>query len=486
MTDYDTFFIDGSHKRATSSERVAITSSIDGHLLGAFPRAMPADVDAAVASARRAIAPGAQWTLLDVEQRATAIESLATALKSQVSALGVLIAEEVGSPIGFATNANAVSAISQLRLYARIAREVDFESIRPARLGSSLVRRIPVGVVAAVVPWNFPISMAINKLGPALAAGCTIVLKPSAETGLSSYLLAEAVAASEIPAGVINIVPADREISEYLVGHPGVDKISFTGSTAAGRKVASLAGLNLKPVTLELGGKSAAVLLPDADLDVFIGQLPALSFMNNGQTCTIDSRILVPQSRANEFTDAIVARVDALKVGSSLDTESEIGPLVSAAQRERVEGYIEIGRSEGARILTVGRRPDGLDDGFFVQPTVFGSVEPGMRIAREEIFGPVVTIQQYADTDDAAVQLANDSEFGLAGTVWSIDQEHAESVARRIESGVVGANVWNLDLGAPFGGRKASGIGHELGPEAVDPYLVYQSIYVPQAPQERQ
>jgi acyl-CoA reductase-like NAD-dependent aldehyde dehydrogenase len=486
MTEYDGFFIDGSSVRAKSSERVVITSSVDGRVLGRYPRATPADVDTAVSSARRAIAPGAPWTLLDVEQRAAAIESLATALKSQVSALGALIAEEVGSPIAFATNANAVSAISQLRLYARIAREVEFESIRPARLGSSIVRRIPVGVVAAIVPWNFPISMAINKLGPALAAGCTIVLKPSPETGLSSYLLAEAIAASDIPAGVINIIPADREVSEYLVGHPGVDKISFTGSTAAGRKVAALAGSNLKPVTLELGGKSAAVLLPDADLGVFVDQLPMLSFMNNGQTCTIDSRILVPNSRAKEFTDAIVARVEALKVGSSLDADSELGPLVSAAQRERVEGYVGIGRDEGARVLTGGRRPEGHDDGYFVQPTVFDSVHPGMRIAREEIFGPVVTIQPYSDTDDAAVQLANDSEFGLAGTVWSTDQEHAESVARRIESGVVGANVWNLDLGAPFGGRKASGIGHELGPEAIDPYLVYQSIYVPQAPQERQ
>ena len=486
MTDYDHFFIDGSARGATSSERVTITSSVDGHVLGTYPSATHDDVDAAVASARRAIAPGAPWTLLDVEQRATAIESLATALKSQVSALGALIAEEVGSPVAFAANANAVSAISQLRLYARLAREFDFESSRPARLGSSVVRRIPVGVVAAIVPWNFPISLAINKLGPALAAGCTVVLKPSPETGLSSYLLAEAVAASDIPAGVINIVPAGREVSEYLVGHPGVDKISFTGSTAAGRKVAALAGSRLKPVTLELGGKSAAVLLPDAELEIFIDQLPALSFMNNGQTCTIDSRILVPNSRAAEFTDAIVSRVEALKVGSSLNSESEIGPLVSAAQRERVEEYIRVGLDEGARVLTGGWRPEGLDNGLFVQPTVFDSVEPGMRIAREEIFGPVVTIQPYADTDDAAVQLANDTEFGLAGTVWSADQEHAEAVARRIESGVVGANVWNLDLGAPFGGRKSSGIGHELGPEAMDSYLVYQSIYVPPASQEKQ
>lgn len=484
--DYETFYIGGRHQAATSSDRVAITSSVDGRTLGVYPVATPADVDAAVAAARRAIAPGAPWPSLDREGRAVAIESFATAMKAQVASLGTLIAEEVGSPLTLATNANAVSAISQLRFYAQTARELEFETRRPARLGESIVRRLPVGVVAAIIPWNFPISLAIYKLGPALAAGCTVVLKPSPETGLSSYVLADAIAASELPPGVINIVPADREVGEYLVSHPGIDKISFTGSTDAGRRVAAVAGQNLKPVTLELGGKSAAIVLPDADLEAFLAQLPALSFMNNGQTCTLDSRILVPRSRADEFTEAIVDRAGRLVIGSPLDSNVEIGPLVSASQRERVERYIDIGRDEGAKVLTGAGRPIGFDEGLFVRPTVFGGVEPSMRVAREEIFGPVVTIQEYADTDDAAIELANDSDFGLAGTVWSSDQEHAEAVARQVEAGVVGANVWNLDLGAPFGGRKDSGIGHELGPEAVDPYLVYQSVYVPLAPQERQ
>jgi acyl-CoA reductase-like NAD-dependent aldehyde dehydrogenase len=313
-----------------------------------------------------------------------------------------------------------------------------------------------------------------------------VVLKPAPETALSSYLLADAIAESDLPPGVVNIVPGGREVGSYLVAHPGVDKISFTGSTAAGRTVAAAAGQHLKPVTLELGGKSAAVVLPDADLDIFIEQLPVLSFMNNGQTCTIDSRILVPRSRATEVTEAVVARVEQLRIGSPLDPDTEVGPLVSKAQQERVESYIRIGRDEGALMLTGTQRRSSHRDGHFVAPTVFGSVTPRMRIAREEIFGPVVTLHEYDDTDDAAVVLANDSEFGLAGTVWSADQAHAEAVARRIEAGVVGANVWNLDLGAPFGGRKASGIGHELGPEAIDPYLVYQTIYVPQDSQERQ
>lgn len=486
MTSYDTFFIGGRHIPSSSARRVTTTSSVDGRPLGSYPEAAHEDVDAAVAAARRALHAGSPWAALGAVDRAAAIESLATAIKPRVTAIGQLIAEEVGSPVAFATNANAVSAISQLRFYARVARELPLESRRPARLGQSIVRRVPVGVVAAVVPWNFPISLAIHKLGPALAAGCTIVLKPSPETGLSSYLLADAIAESNLPAGVINVVTAGRETSEYLITHPGVDKVSFTGSTVTGRRVAALAGEHLKPVTLELGGKSAAVVLPDAELDVFLDQLPALSFMNNGQTCTINSRVLLPSSRVGEFTEAIVDRVGRLRVGSPLDPESEIGPLVSVAQRDRVEGYVGVGRDEGARLLAGGDRPAGLDDGLFVSPTVFGDVDPGMRVAREEIFGPVVTLHTYPDSDKAAIALANDTDFGLAGTVWSGDQEHAESVARRIQAGVVGANVWHLDLGAPFGGRKASGIGHELGPEAVDPYLVYQTVYVPEKAQEKQ
>jgi acyl-CoA reductase-like NAD-dependent aldehyde dehydrogenase len=484
--NHETFFIDGRQRPAVSSQRAVVTSSVDGHPLGSHPIAMPRDIDAAVTAARNALAPGSVWGNATLEERALALESFATAIKPRVAAMGELIAEEVGSPLAFATNANAVSAISQLRLYARVARELDIEARRPARLGASIVRRVPVGVIAALVPWNFPISLAIYKLGPALAAGCTVVLKPAPETALSSYLLADAIAESDLPPGVVNIVPGGREVGSYLVAHPGVDKISFTGSTAAGRTVAAAAGQHLKPVTLELGGKSAAVVLPDADLDIFIEQLPVLSFMNNGQTCTIDSRILIPRSRATEVTDAVVARVEQLRIGSPLDPDTEVGPLVSKAQLERVESYIRIGRDEGALMLTGTQRPSGDRDGHFVAPTVFGSVTPRMRIAREEIFGPVVTLHEYDDTDDAAVALANDSEFGLAGTVWSADQAHAEAVARRIEAGVVGANVWNLDLGAPFGGRKASGIGHELGPEAIDPYLVYQTIYVPQDSQERQ
>lgn len=479
MINHSTFFIGGGAGPSASADRVEVLSSIDGQVIGSYPRANQADIDSAVDAARAAIAPGSPWASMSAQERADTMESLATALKGRVAAIGKLISQEVGSPVAFAGVANAVSAISQLRLYARIAREFAFESRRPARLGESIVRRLPVGVVAAIVPWNFPISMAMQKLGPALAAGCSVVLKPSPETGLSSYILAEAVADSDLPPGVVNIVPADREVSEYLVGHVGVDKISFTGSTAAGRKVAALAGSQLKPVTLELGGKSAAIVLPDADLDAFIEQLPALSFMNNGQTCTIDSRVLVPRSRSAEITEAIIDRVARLRVGSPLDNEIEIGPLVSAGHRDRVEGFIRSGIDEGARVLVGGGRPRGLEHGYFVEPTVFADATPGMRISREEIFGPVVTIHEYAESDDAAVSLANDTEFGLAGTVWSSDQAHAEAVARRVDSGVVGANVWNLDLGAPFGGRKASGIGHELGPEAIDPYLVYQSIYVP-------
>jgi aldehyde dehydrogenase (NAD+) len=479
MTDYDGFLIGGRVQPARGTARYESMSSVDDHVLGTYPIATAEDVDAAVAAARVAIAPGAEWSTWSAEQRALAMESLATALKSRVSAIGDLIAEEVGSPVAFARNANAVSAISQLRLYANVARQLEWETRRPARLGQSIVRRERVGVVAAIVPWNFPLSLAIFKLGPALAAGCSVVLKPSSETGLSSYLLADAILESDLPAGVVNIVPADRDVSEHLVGHPGVDKISFTGSTATGRRIASIAGASLTPVTLELGGKSAAILLPDADLETFIAQLPALTLMNNGQTCTIDSRVLVPSARAGEFTEAITARVAGLSVGSPLDESVDIGPLVSPGHRARVQEYISIGLNEGARVTTGGTDAPA-SGGAFVTPTVFDRVTRDMRVAQEEIFGPVVSILEYDGSDDDAVALANDTEFGLAGTVWSTDLDHAIAVARRVESGVVGANVWNLDLGAPFGGRKSSGLGYELGPEAVDQYLLYKSIYTPE------
>jgi acyl-CoA reductase-like NAD-dependent aldehyde dehydrogenase len=314
------------------------------------------------------------------------------------------------------------------------------------------------------------------KLAPALAAGCTVVLKASPETVLDSLLLAEAIVEAGLPPGVVSIVPADREVGAYLVEHPRVDKIAFTGSSASGRTIARRCGELLRPVTLELGGKSAAIVLDDADLSQAAQALFAVTLLNNGQTCVNCTRVLAPRSRYDEVLGLFSDLAAAVQVGDSLDPTTQVGPLVSARQRERVEGYIEKGHAEGARLVAGGGRPAGHERGWFVEPTIFADVDNGHTIAREEIFGPVLAVIPY-DGDDEAVAIANDSEFGLGGSVWTADHERAEAVARRVQTGSIGINHYFLDPVAPFGGVKASGIGRELGPEGLAAYLQLQTIY---------
>ena len=475
---YTRFYVGGEWTEAGGSGTVMVRCSATGEDLGSFPSATPADVDGAVDAARRALADPSGWPAWSADERALAMERLADALERRGEKVAHLIAREVGTPIEAARGSSTQYAARLLRFYAGVARALDLESSRPAFAGRTIVRREPAGVVALIVPWNYPVSLACFKLAPALASGSTAVLKPSPETGLDSYLLAEAVAEAGFPPGVINIVPAGRDVGAYLVAHPSVDKVSFTGSTDAGRKVAERCGSLLRPVTLELGGKSAAVVLEDVDLDRFTAHLLGSSFPNNGQTCTASTRILAPRSIFAEVRDAVTEAARAYRVGDPRDTATDIGPLVSAHQRDRVEQYINLGREEGGRVTTGGRRPSGLENGLFVEPTVFVDVDPGMTIVREEIFGPVVVVLPYDGGDDGAVRLANDSPYGLAGTVWSADTGRAVDVARRIDTGVVGINSWDLDIGAPFGGRRQSGLGHELGPEGIDGYLRFKTLFV--------
>ncbi|WP_267489538.1 aldehyde dehydrogenase family protein [Enemella evansiae] len=316
------------------------------------------------------------------------------------------------------------------------------------------------------------------KLAPALAAGCTLVIKPSPETVLDAFLLAEAVEAAGLPAGVVNVVPAGREVGAYLVAHPGVDKVAFTGSTAAGRAIAETCGRLLRPVTLELGGKSAAIVLEDAELDLAqIGEgLFTSTLLNNGQTCFLGTRVLAPRSRYGEVVDAFSAFATSLQVGPASAPETQIGPMATAAQRDRVEAYIAKGRSEHGQITAGGKRPE-LDRGFFVEPTVFAGLSNSSTLAREEIFGPVLTVIAYDGVDDA-VRIANGSDFGLGGTVWTADPERGAEVARRVRTGTIGVNRYIPDPAAPFGGVKNSGIGRELGPEGLAAYQQLQSVYL--------
>ncbi len=369
-----------------------------------------------------------------------------------------------------------------LNTFIGLASAYPWEETRTGMLGTDIiVRSEPVGVVAGVVPWNVPQFVTMSKLAPALLAGCTIVMKPAPETPLDAILMAELLSEAGIPKGVVSIVPAGREVGEHLVRHPGVDKVAFTGSTAAGRRIASICGEQLKRVSLELGGKSAAIILDDADLEQTMNGLRFASLMNNGQACVAQTRVLASRARYDEVVDALSGMVSSMTVGDPGDPATEIGPLVAKRQQERVEKYIALGQEEGARVVVGGSgRPAGFDKGWYVQPTVFANATNDMRIAREEIFGPVLTVIPYDDVKDA-VRIANDSEYGLAGSVWTGDAAQGMDIARRVRTGTYGVNQYTMDFVAPFGGYKASGIGREFGKEGLEHYIELKSIVPPGA-----
>jgi aldehyde dehydrogenase (NAD+) len=475
---YDKLFIGGELVAPLGTDTIEVINASTEEVAGRAPEATTGDIDRAVAAAREAFDNG-PWARTSALERAELLQQLSKGIQARYQEFAEVISTETGCPVSSSIMMQVFAATMVMDYYGGMGAEFPFEEERKGVMGPVLVRREPVGVVGAIVPWNVPLFVTALKLAPALIAGCTVVLKPSPETALDSYLLAEVATEIGLPAGVLNIVTAGRETSQHLVTHPGVDKISFTGSGAAGRHIAALCAQDLRRVTLELGGKSAAVVLEDADLDTSLGHIVSNGLMNNGQACIAQTRILAPKSRYNDVVEALAAKVSALKVGSALDAETQIGPLVANRQRDRVLGYIEKGKEAGARVVTGGGRPADQDRGWFVSPTVFADVDNHMIIAEEEIFGPVLSVIQYDGPDDA-VRIANDTTYGLSGAVYGENVDLATDVARRLRTGTVAVNNMSpMDFAAPFGGFKQSGLGRELGPEGLQAYLEYKTITLP-------
>jgi aldehyde dehydrogenase (NAD+) len=479
MHEHKRLFIGGEWVEPASSRTIDVTSPHSEELVGRVPEGTDPDIDRAVASARDAFDNG-EWPRLSPQERIAVVQKFSEVYAAHIPDMAALITEEMGSPISFSNLAQSPAPWMMLNTFLQIAGEYPWEERRQGVLGSDvIVRREPAGVVGAIVPWNVPQFVIMSKLAPALIAGCTIVVKPSPETPLDAFLMADLLDEAGIPKGVVSVVPAGREVGEHLVRHPDVDKIAFTGSTAAGRRIASICGEQLKRVSLELGGKSAAIILEDADLAATVQGLKFASLMNNGQACVAQTRILASRDRYDEVVDAVSGMVGELAVGDPQDESTEVGPLVAERQQERVEKYIAVGQEEGAKVAVGGNgRPLGLDKGWYVKPTVFSDVDNSMRIAREEIFGPVLAVIPY-DTPEDAVRIANDSEYGLAGSVWTGDIDQGVDIARRVRTGTYGVNQYTMDFVAPFGGYKGSGIGREFGIEGLSHYVELKSIVPP-------
>jgi aldehyde dehydrogenase (NAD+) len=414
-----------------------------------------------------------------MSDRIAAVMRLRDVMARRRSEAAQLITSEMGSPITASLTQQAQIPLLMLDAFMDIARDLPLTTPRTSATGHALVVRRPKGIVAAIVPWNAPLMGIAMKLGPALLAGCCVLVKTAPETALSGQLLAEMIEEAEFPEGVLSVLPANRETSEYLALHPGVDKVSFTGSTIAGRHLAERCGALLRPIPLELGGKSAAIVLDDADVQETVEKLRVGSFRNSGQICSLKTRIIVSRRRMGELISAFDALLDTMPIGDPNDPETQIGPMVSKRQRDRVNGFIEQGIREGARLVKGGPgMPPGLSRGWFVRPTLFADVEPGSVIAQEEIFGPVLSILAY-DDEDHAVTIANDSKYGLNGSVFSADVERALAIPRRIKTGVVEVNGCGVGFCSPIGGVKSSGLGREAGPEGFEPFFEYQAIGVP-------
>ncbi|MFC4034294.1 aldehyde dehydrogenase [Streptomyces polygonati] len=472
---YDRLLIGGRWRAPAGDRVIEVRSPHDHRLVGRTPEATAADVDLAVAAARQAFDDG-PWPRMTPAERRTVIDRFKTLHREHADELADLTTAENGSARWFTRMYQPMltDRIDDfLRLSAALPWEEDLVDAAALR---TIVRREPVGVVAAVIPWNAPQQSALVKLIPALLAGCTAILKPSPETALDGIRLGEIFAAAGLPDGVLSVLPADRQVSEYLVAHPGVDKIAFTGSTAAGRRIASVATGQLKRVSLELGGKSAAIVLADADLEAMAETLRFASFGNNGEACIAFTRILAPRGHYEEVVDAVSALVRSLKVGDPADPETFVGPMIREGQRDRVASYIELGIEEGARLVIGGPgAPEGLEQGWYVRPTVFADVDNAMRIAQEEIFGPVVAVIPYEDEEDA-VRIANDSPYGLSGGVFTADRQRGVEIARRVRTGTFTVNGAGRHWDAPFGGFKGSGFGREYGPHGLEEYVELKSI----------
>jgi len=466
----DKLYIGGAWVPSTGTGTLEVINSATEEVIGTIPEGTPEDVDRAVRAAADAFP---SWAATSREERAKTLERVKEGLMARTTDIATLISQEVGMPFTLSNLIQVGLPVMSFTSAVELATEFPFEE----QVGNSLIVREPVGVVGAITPWNYPLHQIAAKVAPALAAGCTVVLKPSEVAPLNAFILAEIFDEVGLPPGVFNLVTGvGTVVGEAIASHPLVDMVSFTGSTRAGKRVMALAAEGVKRVALELGGKSPNVILEDADLEAAIPAGVAACYINSGQTCSALTRMLVPRSRLAEVEELAVQTAETYTPGDPFDAATRLGPLVSATQLERVRGYIKKGVDEGARLLTGGAEaPEGLEQGYFVRPTVFSDVTRDMTIAQEEIFGPVLSIIPY-DTEEEAVAIANDTVYGLAGGVWAGDKEHAEAVARRLRSGQVEVNGGGFNPLAPFGGYKQSGIGRELGKYGLEEYLEVKAL----------
>jgi acyl-CoA reductase-like NAD-dependent aldehyde dehydrogenase len=473
LNSYSKLFVGGHWREPSTDKRIEVVSPTTEETLASVPEAQAADIDAAVVAARRAFDEG-PWPRMRPAERAAALRRVGAAIEERKAEIAATFTAEVGAP------AAAGRAFHELPLVmwngaADVLERFPFEEIRQTSSGAARLVREPVGVVGTITPWNAPVPNASIKAAPALAAGCTVVLKPAPEGPITAMMFAEAVQAADLPDGVISVLPAGREVGEHLVTHPQVDKVAFTGSTAAGRRIMSLCGERVARVTLELGGKSAGIIADDVDLNEFLSDLVFAGVGHSGQVCAALTRILVPRTRHDEIADAIAEIMRGIKVGDPTDPDTVLGPLAAERQRDRVESYFALGVQEGATLVTGGRRPADLPRGWFIEPTLFANVENSMRIAQEEIFGPVLCLIPFDGVDDA-VRIANDSIYGLSGAVYARDVELAERIARSVRTGQIYINSWGMCVTEPFGGFKQSGLGREGGNEGLSAYLEMKLI----------
>ncbi|WP_299576464.1 aldehyde dehydrogenase [uncultured Williamsia sp.] len=470
--DHDELYIGGRRQAPHSTARLEVRSPATGEHVGSAPDGDAQDVDAAVQAARASFESGV-WSRTAPSDRAAVLRRAADLIEERIASIAALVSGEMGASEGDIATLQQLPGTGVLRAYAdAIENDIAWVEHRTGLFGTTRVEREPVGVVGAITAWNVPLFLACNKLGPSLAAGCSVVLKPAPETPLSAFVVAEIFAEAGLPEGVLSVVTGGVETGKALVDHPGVDKITFTGSTRAGKQIGAACGEQLKSCQLELGGKSAAIVLEDANIDEIAGMLAFYGLFNTGQACVAQTRILIPRSRHDEIVAAVSAAAEAMAPGLVL------GPIITEKQRDKIEDYVRLGKEAGATTVVEGGRPEGMDSGYYLSPTVFADVTNDMRIAQEEIFGPVLAIIDY-DTVDEAVEIANDSEYGLAGAIYTADVERGIEIAGRIRTGTLGINWYAIDPGSPFGGYKNSGVGRENGPEGVMSYLESKSIILP-------
>ncbi len=470
MQTYDKLYIDGSWVAPCGKGSIDVIDSSNESVMARIPEGDAQDIDRAVRAAAAALPA---WSQRSVEERAGYLVKISEALGKRSDELAQIMAREVGMPIMLSKMIQAGLPIANFGVFAQMARQYSFEE----QVGNSLVLREPIGVVGCITPWNYPLHQIAAKVGPALAVGCTVVVKPSEIAPINAFILAEVIHEVGLPKGVFNLVTGYGPVAgEALVSHPQVDMVSFTGSTRAGRRISELAAQSVKRVALELGGKSANILLDDADLQKAVRNGVNACYLNSGQTCSALTRMLVPRARLAEATAIAKQVAEEFTLGDPVKGAGRLGPLVSAAQRDRVRSYIRKGLEEGAKLVTGGAEaPADLPSGFYVKPTVFSEVKNSMTIAQEEIFGPVLCIIPY-DSEEDAIAIANDSIYGLAGGVWSADVERAKRVARRMRTGQVEVNGGHYNLLAPFGGYKQSGNGREMGKFGLDEFVEIKSL----------